>query len=177
MRKYMLMLAVAGLAAPAMVAAQDPVPTDPAAPPPATTAPAPGEAPIDQMSGTTDPQAREQAMSSWPADRKASYEQWPTETQDYYWTLTQPRQELFWRLRDEDKGRVLAMNEAQREQAWSMIERQASTPPATTGAPGQPMPGDTMQDDTMQGEPMPGQPQTGEPMTDSDTMTTPPQPR
>lgn len=167
MRKYMLMTAIAGLAAPAMVAAQDPVPTDPAAAPPATTAPAPGEAPIDQMATTTDPRAREEAMSSWPADRQASYQGWPTETQDYYWTLTQPRQELFWRLRDEDKGRVLAMNEAQREQAWSMIERQASTPPAAQAAPGQPM----------DGEPMPGQSETADPMTDTDPMTTPPQPR
>lgn len=71
MRKYMLMVSVAGLVAPAMVAAQDAMPTEPAANPPASAAPLPGQAPIDRMDAATNPRPDEAAMANWPAERQA----------------------------------------------------------------------------------------------------------
>ncbi|WP_370030296.1 hypothetical protein [Qipengyuania mesophila] len=64
-----------------------------------------------------------------------AYESWPVEAQDYFWTLTPDRKALFFRLRDTDRLTLLAMDEAGRAEAWTMIESRTATPPTESATP------------------------------------------
>ena len=98
-------------------------------------------------------------VQTWPAERQAAYEAWPQDAQAYFWTLTAERQELFWRLQDADKLALVAMDDAAREEAWTMVEGRmqamgdepAATPPITPEPDDAPMPDTT---DDMAEEPM-----------------------
>ncbi len=89
---------------------------------------------------------------TWPAERQAMFKAWPLDAQAYFWSLPPERQALFWRLNDKDRLALTAMSDANRDAAWTMIEKHAAEQRAT--APGNPAsdgpapkaPGDTGKD-------------------------------
>lgn len=70
-------------------------------------------------------------FDSWPAEKQAAFELWPGEVKAYYWTLSNDRQMIFWALADSDKLALTAMEEPERENAWTQIESRVG---ATEGA-------------------------------------------
>lgn len=144
MRTLMFLLGAAALATPSAALMAQETQT--------TGTPPPGEAPIDRvepgegakpMTPPADRPMAEAEVKTWPQDRQEAYSVWSAATKDYFWSLAPERQELFWRLRDTDRQRVSQMGEAEREQAWQVIERQAqaSPPQSPPGAGDPPMGG------------------------------------
>lgn len=126
MRKSFLILSILGLG---MVAApgwaQDMPPNDPMEAPPSAQPAGPGT----EMT----PEQRA-AYDSWPMDQRAQFDTWPTDTQAYYWTLTPPRQEVFWRISENDKLALTAMDDADREAAWDIVEQRMLSNEAPVGS-------------------------------------------
>ena len=63
------------------------------------------------------------AYDGWPAEQQTQYDAWPSEVQGYFWSLAPTRQATFWRLTDNDKLALAGMDEAQRADAWEMIDQ------------------------------------------------------
>ena len=78
--------------------------------------------------------AQQTMYDGWPEDRRMAYDGWPMEAQSYYWTLTPAQTEAWWVLTDEQRVRVVGMNEMQREQAWTSIIAQVNGAPAPSAA-------------------------------------------
>ena len=109
----------------------------------------PDGAAAETMALTTEQQL---AYDGWPPENRAAHDAWPAEAKSYFWTLTPERQMLFFRLSDNDKLSLVGMDEASREAAWQVVEKQVAaqqTAPAPDAAPmtdaapapeGEPMP-------------------------------------
>lgn len=84
--------------------------------------------------------AQQQSMyDGWSAEQQTSYDGWPMEAQTYYWTLDDMQKDIWWNaLNDDQRVRIVGMNDQQRMAAWQSIRSQmagstnATTPNSTT---------------------------------------------
>ena len=70
--------------------------------------------------------ATQQAMyDAWTDSQRTTYDAWPMEAQTYYWTLDDMQQGVWWdALNNEQRVRIVGMDDAQRVAAWTSIRNQ-----------------------------------------------------
>lgn len=120
--------ALALLAVPAAIQAQDAAPTAP----PAAAAP----------SMTPEQKA---LYDGWSPTQKSDYQGWPADYQAYYWTLNTDQQKGYWALTADQRGQIYKMTPEQRQMAWNSVVQQLSgqtpsTPPGQASPPGEGVP-------------------------------------
>jgi hypothetical protein len=137
--------ALALLAVPAAIQAQDAAADAPAAAMPAPPPPGPPPAPLPAAGAPSLTPEQKASYDAWSATQKSDYQAWPADYQAYYWTLNAEQQKGYWALTADQRGQIYKMTPEQRQMAWNSVVQQMSgqtpsTPPGQANPPGEGVP-------------------------------------